>query len=200
MSTIQVETFEIEDAKHGELSQMAFDAEAAELVEKLGLSGQKLIQNPETLTRCPYPMAEKEQVLVYRALNAETCKPEDYSLDAIPVRVMQVLAHAKDLKFFTSFAIWYPKSARVEDPVLVGLRTWKPPGSTWDSTDTYILARWGRMLLPFEKLQDMALKTMRGRAISKIAKNLGDLTACAETAKTTTDLKFLAHDFYLSTP
>lgn len=33
-----VETFEIEDATHGEANAMACDAEAAELIAKLGLS------------------------------------------------------------------------------------------------------------------------------------------------------------------
>jgi len=200
MSTYQVETFEIEDATHGEASQMAHDAEAAELIEKLGLSGQKSLQNPETLTRCPYPVAEADDLVVYRALNPESCKPEEYSLDCFPVRVMQVLAHAKELNFFTSFAIWYPKSARVDDPVLVGFRAWKRPGQSWDTTDTYILARWGKMLRPLAELRQMAIGDLRDCAISKIAKGMGELTAAAEQAKTTVDLKFLSHEFYVSTP
>ena len=200
MNTLQVETYEIEDATHGEASQMAHDAEAAELIEKLGLSGQKSLQNPETLTRCPYPVAEEDALLVFKALNPETCRPEDYSLDCIPVRVMQVLAHARELNFFTSFAIWYPKSARIEDPVLVGLRNWKRPGHSWETTDIYILARWGKMLLPFAELRELAVRTLRDRATSRIAKALGEMTAAAQQVKTTMDIKFLAHDFYVSTP
>ena len=196
MSTIQVETYEIEDAKHSDASTMALDAEASELIEKLGLSGQKSLQNPETLTRCPYPVAEEETLILFRALNSESCKPEEYSLDPIPVRVLQVLAHAKDLNFFSSFTIWYPNSARVEDPVLVASRTWRRPGMNWDCTDTYVLARWGKMLQPLEKLRKEALVNLREQAIIKLAKIRGELVAAEETMKTTQDIKLLSYPFY----
>ncbi len=200
MNIMQVETYEIEDAKHSDASTMALDAEASELIEKLGLTGQKALQNPETLTRCPYPVAEADTLTLFRALNSETCKPEEYSLDPIPVRVLQVLAHAQALEFFTRFEIWYPKSARIEDPVLIAHRTWRRPGSNWDATDTYVLARWGKMLEPLDKLTKEAVAVMRRKTLAKIAEMRGDLMRCEEQAKTTDDLKFLSHGFYLSTP
>lgn len=199
-NTYEVETFEIEDATHGEANAMACDAEAAELIAKLGLTGQQVLQNPETLTRCPYPVADAEEMLVFRALNPERCKPEAYSLDAIPVRVMQVLAHARDLNFFTSFEIWFPKSARVQDPVLVAYRTHKDNGRSWDTTDTHILARWGKALLPIEKLKADAITRLRAKAIDNITASLRKLTTCAEVVKTSNDLSFLANDFYTSSP
>jgi hypothetical protein len=200
MSKYLVEDFVIEDAQHGEANQMACDAEAAELIEMLGLRGQQALQNPETLTRCPYPMGEEEQLAVYRALNPETCKPEDYSFDAIPVRVMQILAHAKSLDFFTDFQIWYPKMKRVEDPVLVGIRTWRRPGRDWDATDTYLLARWGKALLPFDELKRTAISTLREATAAKIEEGLAELNRAADRVKTTADIKWLSGHFYISTP
>ena len=196
----EVETFEIEDATHGEANAMACDAEAAELIEKLGLAGQKQLQNPETLTRCPYPVAEEDDLLVFKSLNTERCAPEAYSLDAIHVRVMQVLAHATTLNFFTSFEIWYPKSARVQDPVLVAHRRYVRPGHTWETTDTHILARWGKALQPLEKLRVQAVEMLRAKAKQKIDLGLRKLNACADAVKTTHDLSFLSNDFYVGSP
>lgn len=200
MITMQVETYEIEDARTSDASTMALDAEAAELVEKLGLHGQKQLQNPETLTRCPYPVADKDDLVVFRALNQETCTPEDYSLDPIPVRVLQVLAYAKELNFFTRFEIWYPKAARVEDPVLVAFRTYRPPGRSWDTTDAYVLARWGKSLLPLEQLRNMAISMLRPKVQHKLAEMQADLDKAKSLAKETDSLAFLSGSFYISVP
>lgn len=197
---MQVETYEIEDQKHSDASTMALDAEAAELVEKLGLSGQKSLQNPETLTRCPYPVADADDAVLFKALNPEHCKPEDYSLDPIPVRVLQVLSHAKDLNFFTDFQIWYPKSARVQDPVLVAFRSWTPPGRQWATVDTYILARWGKMLRDTNELRKEAVEKLRVTVQSKLCEMEAELESAKRIAAKTPDLKWLAGSFYLSLP
>jgi len=49
---MQVETYEIEEIKD-ELGIMAADSEAGDLIEKLGLEGQKKLFNGETVTRMP---------------------------------------------------------------------------------------------------------------------------------------------------
>lgn len=47
---MKVETYEIEDARSSEASAMAHDSEALELIEKLGLEGQKRSANSDTAT------------------------------------------------------------------------------------------------------------------------------------------------------
>lgn len=197
---MQVETYEIEDSKHSDASTMALDAEAAALVEALGLEGQKSLQNPETLTRCPYPVAEAEDVTLFRVLNGESCAPENYNLDPIPVRVLQVLQHAKSLDFFTHYQVWYPKRARVQDPVLVAFRTWRPPGRTWDTTDTYILARWGKMLEPLDVLSKRAVEAAREKFLSQMEEFGAKIELAKAVAKKTGSLEYLAHGNYLSLP
>lgn len=153
---MQVETYEIEDAT-SEASAMANDAAAVELIEKLGLAGQSSLMNKDTVTRVPYRAMEKQEMLIYRALCDEDVALEQYSADAIPVRVLQVAAHAKETGMFKKLRVWYPSEARIDDPVLVGVITKKlyPDKPEYDSltSDTfYILARWGKTLLPLEKL------------------------------------------------
>lgn len=188
---MQVETYEIEDAS-SEASAMANDHEALELINKLGLTGQQRIMNPETVTRVPYRVAEKEELIVYRTLNPEHCKLEAYSLDAIPTRVLQVAAHAKELNYFKDLIVYYPKAGRIDDPVLVGVWEGKLDGRTWDSQLYYILARWGKTLLPYEQCRIKAIEVLRRQGKDKYRKAAVELDARKLELETSDDLEALS--------
>lgn len=196
---MQVETYEIEDVSNGEASTMANDAAACELIEKLGLVGQSSLLNKDTLTRVPYRVMEKEEALVYRALNSEECNATDYNLDVIPIRVLQVLEHATSLDFFNKgFKIWYPKANRIDDPVLVGVRDEIPLGRTWATTTCYLLARWGKTLKPYAELKTLAIKELRERSKRKIAECRGKLVIHEQVVNAGDDLEALSSNVYLN--
>lgn len=201
---MQVETYEIEDAT-SEASAMANDSAAIELIEKLGLTGQSSIMNKETVTRIPYRAMEAREMLVYRALCDEEAALESYSADAIPLRVLQVAAHAKETQMFSKILVWYPKEARIDDPILIGVikrKTYPDHVEKWMrelTSDTYyMLARWGKTLLSFEKLEALALKTLRARRISQLKKAIVEANTALAVAQETDDLSELAKHAHIS--
>lgn len=202
---MQVETYEIEDATSA-ASAMANDSEAMELIEKLGLTGQQRISNPETATRIPYRAMEKREMVVYKAL-CDCSKPlESYDADAIPLRVLQVAALAKETDMFNGgLHVWYPAEARIDDPVLVGVVKIHPHADhpeQWmrniTSEKFYMLARWGKTLLPFEKLEEMAVKMLRTRRITQLKKAIKEAQSALEIAQDTDDIEELAKHAHLS--
>lgn len=198
MSQVRVETYEIEDAS-SEASAMANDAAAQELIEKLGLAGQARLMNKETVTRVPYRAMEAAEMLVYKALCDGDAKLEDYSADSIPVRVLQVAAHAKECGMFQQLQVWYPSEARIDGPVLVGIiKTHQYPDhpEKWmrdlAADKFYILARWGKTLLPFEQLEAQAVKLCRNRRMNEIKKAMTELKMALASAEETNDLSELS--------
>lgn len=172
---------------------MANDAAALELIEKLGLTGQQKIMNRETVTRVPYRVMEEQEFHVYKALCPRACKIEDYELDPIPVRVLQVAAHAKALDFFKRIEIWCPNPAVFkDDPLLVGIESRKNEHG-WANDHFYLLARWGRVLRPFEELIPLATEAMRKMRLGKLREIVSECEAAIRTAGVTHDLKVLSH-------
>lgn len=170
-----VETFEIEETKT-DAGIMASDAEAAELIEKLGLEGQRTLLNSDTLTRFPYRKLTQQEGFVYKILCPRTCELKDYKDGIIPVRVLQVAAHAIETGYLNRVEVWYPNNADIKDPVLVGIK-----GESRSDKEQFLLARWGKELPPIEELEVVALKMRRASLRSKLAtiksKVEGDLAA-----------------------
>jgi hypothetical protein len=163
---MQVETYEIEEIKD-ELGIMAADSEAGELIEKLGLEGQKKLFNGETVTRMPYRAMTAEEEFVYSFLCPVKTTLEKFGTEAIPLRVLQVASHAKESGFFKQLYVWSPKLATVKDPVLVGII---PHPQGWVEQQI-ILARWARELDPLDKLIPLAKKmwaAQKKQALTKI--------------------------------
>lgn len=149
---IAVETYEVEEIK-SEIGNLAADAEAIELAQKLGLKGQLELSNPETLTRNPYREMSQLEGLVFRTLFPTETPIENYSSGIIPLRVLQVAAHAKECGLFHHLEIWHPADHREKDPVLVGHTT----ANAWDrGHKCCLLARWGDPLCSFEQLAEKA--------------------------------------------
>lgn len=200
MSTIttssgqQVETFEIEDAQNGDASTMAHDSVATELITSLGLKGQQSILNPETHTRLPYRPMEASEALVYSVLCDARCKVEDYSAEVIPLRVLQVIAHARETGLFARLEVWYPQVHKVDDPVLVGIKQEHPwpdhPSLTRDVT--YLLARWGKCLLPLEQMEAMAVKVCRDRRLRKLTQMAAEVQTALTVTRETNELRYLS--------
>jgi hypothetical protein len=188
---MEIETFEIEDAS-SEASQMANDATALELIEQLGLDGQKKLSNKDTLTRVAYQEMTREEFFVYKALFTKTSTIRDYSAGVIPVRVLQVAAHAMNSKMFLKLEVWYPETARVDDPVLAGFIGPNEYTGQW-----YKLARWGKALLPFDKLMAEALEVRRVTRADKLNKILEEVKAALAVNATVKSYNILHEDPYV---
>lgn len=157
MTTMLVETYEVPEVA-GIDGERESDAEAIELIDRLGLNGQKALVNRDSGERFPYrPMTDAERK-IYNVLLPKQTNIKEYKEAPIPLRVLQIAAHASTVKMdggiaFSEIQVWSAKSAEVKDQILVGKH-----GSTYDYT-LYLLARWGEVLLPLDELKKLAIKT-----------------------------------------
>lgn len=189
---MQVETYEIEDAS-SEASQLANDAAALELIEQLNLTGQKEQSNKNTLSRSPYREMLQEEHIVFKALFDRSCPVEQYKAGIIPLRVLQVIAHAKQLGLYRKLEVWYPRTARVDDPVLVGF-----VGPNDYTGEWYLLARWGKALLPFEQLKKEAMELLRAERIEAAKEVIGKCEELLKRLPNMSTLKALSDRVYLN--
>lgn len=149
---MQVETYEVTEMTTEGRDSFEIEAEAQALIEEMGLDGQKSLlrqTDPDvgTKERIPYRLMTNEERGVYKALYPETATMDQYAAGPIPLRVLQVGAHA--VKLFDKVEVWFPSTSD-PDPLLVGCV----------EAGDYLLARWGDALAPFEDLKDRAIKAV----------------------------------------
>jgi hypothetical protein len=180
---MQTQTYEIEEMSNSEASILAADGEAMLLVEKLGLTGQKKLINPNTGTRLPYPQLTALENLVFRLYCPETTVVEEYKSGIIPVRVLQVVLHCRDNGWFPRIEVWHPEDVKT-DPVLLG----RTKDNSWEG-ELYLLARWGNELKEFAQLvleaKDKWITNYRtdlAKAKTRIASDLENLDDIANKA------------------
>src|SRR4051812_13224919 len=127
---MKVETYEAisVDEQNGTVLNEIVSEEALALIESLGLSGQRglidtrKVDGEEVQVRIPYRRVTSEELAVFSALMPNRVDLAAYADGPIPLRVLQVAAHARSLDFFTSgIEVWCPEPGR-DDPVLVGVR------------------------------------------------------------------------------
>ncbi len=149
-----IETYEVGEVDSNGSSEQ--EPEALRLIEELGLEGQKslLCKTDEGTLRVPYEKMTREQLIVYTSIFPEHSRIERYSAGPIPVRILQVIAHGKEL--FERLEIWGPQ-VTMPDPILVGIL----------KNEHYLLARWGNALAPFAELKEKAINSLRERFVAK---------------------------------
>lgn len=176
MAQMLVETFEVTETYSD--GSVECEAEALELIEKLGLEGQqKLVAGDgESRVRSPYRKMTKEEAVIYQALCPQESALAEFSESAIPVRVLQVAAHAVDL--FDHLIVWSAENADVKDPILVGFN-----GSKYSTTERFILARWGAELLPLSELAKLAGEKIRATRIKKLHEIMSIVTGAIASTK-----------------
>lgn len=163
---MNVETYEINETNAaGETEK--FDEEACALIEKLGLTGQTqlMTKNPAgDRSVVPYNKMTDEEEAVYSVLFDERSSAESYAAGPIPIRVLQVIAFAREM--FERLEIWGPRrGGRKDDPVLIGIRK----TDQWTNS-RYLLARWGDALKPFNELRKLAAEKSRETVKSALLK------------------------------
>lgn len=159
---VEVETFEIEEATTPTGTTPEIEAEAAGLIQKLGLKGQHslTVKQEGGATRIPYPEMTAQERAVYGAIFPAHTVIEEYNAGIIPVRVLQVAAHAREM--FGLLQVWH-KEVRDPDPILVGYK-----GNQY-STQPHLLARWGDGLRQFSELVKEARATLAAQFRSQLA-------------------------------
>lgn len=163
---MQIETYEVltldVDAS-GRLVNETVSVEALALIEALGLEGQQsLVQvatvDDETVeTRVPYRQTTAEEKAIFATLFPIKTPIEKYRGDAIPLRVLQIAAHARDCEL--ALYVLHPATdIRLNDPVLVGEK--KVPSTAangFSGTEQFLLARWGDAVESLDVLREKAL-------------------------------------------
>ena len=165
-----VETFEVQKEVNAD-GQTQPDAECMALIEQLGLTGQhQLIHRDEKGGDkiCPYRKMTADEMAVYAILCDQKTELRTYADEAIPLRILQVAAHARD--FFQYLEVWHPRNADVKDPVLIGRK-----GQFMG--EVFILARWGKVLDSFEVLKAQATKIYREKCLSEMKRIKSELEA-----------------------
>ena len=165
---MKIETYEVEEIT-GELGVMAADSEAMELINKMGLHGQIAAANPETATRFPYALMSDLQHVVFKTVFPNRTNIEEYADGLIPLRVLQVAAHVKELGV-GKLVVWHTQSAK-EDPLLVAKVTMN------GGERFYLLARWGDALLEFDALVEKAKAIWKSKAAAKLKSEASKYTA-----------------------
>ncbi len=100
---VQVETYEVPEVAYD--GTVESSEEAITLIRSLGLQGQeKLISGNKNDVRSPYRKMTKEEFIVYSSLFEDKTPIDKYGDEPIPLRVLQVAAHAKDL--FDKLEVW----------------------------------------------------------------------------------------------
>jgi hypothetical protein len=135
--------------------------EAIRLMEEMELEGQKsLIASKEDgpAARCPYRAMTAEEEFVFRVLCPATAKLEKYDAGSLPLRVLQIAAHANGLDVYDRLEVWYVAKTPEPDPVLVGIVGGE---YHWEVKARHILARWGEELESWPTLVKRALEKKR---------------------------------------
>ena len=168
---MQIETY-LQENCSTEAAILAEDSEHQDLVESLGLNGQKRLREAASDNIIPFPIMTAEKYQVYTLCFPERCSPKDFIVETIPTRVLKLLKFVQDQNLFTNLVIHATSSATVVDPVLIGTLDIKHPTHNYtERTNYYLLARWGNSLLPFTELVKHARAigiTKRKAAINKI--------------------------------
>lgn len=190
---MKIETYECEELKNSEATTMAADAEAIELIEKLGLEGQRTLANPETLTRQPYREMTALEAYVWRAVCPRTTPLQKYNLSPIPLRVLQVAAYARELGIYETLEVWHPRKV-IDDPLLVGV----PKGETY-SRKRHLIARWGETLVSFDELAQKARKLWEIEFTNTLDKIQDEIAQARRNLANRVEMSFAKEDFDMPT-
>lgn len=143
-----VEEFLVEESEKmvGELEHLD---EWLSKVEELGLDGQKNLTKQDK-SPIPFLIMNKSMERVYETLCPQKINVKQFADTTIPLRVLSLIALAKQEQYFHEIQIWSDNSS--PDPIAVGKLT--------DSYNSplYIIARWGDELRSFAELKKNAIQ------------------------------------------
>lgn len=186
-----VETYECEETKSEEPEAAA---EAVALIERLELEGQLSLSSQKPGERFPYRKMDSEEQFVYGVICPKRTPLKKYADGAIPLRVLQVAAHAVHF-FDKDLEVWHKDTPAVKDPVLVGLKM-NPNG--WGEPERFILARWGGVLEEWPALLKAAMATWKSHtrdSLGKLKSEIDSTLASIDSMGISGAMKFKKPEF-----
>lgn len=163
---MKVETYEIDEVRPDCQDDKT---ELLALAEQLGLKGQRKLLSTETVTTFPYRVMTEEEDRVYSTLLGAKVELAEFQESVIPIRVMQVAAHASEYEQTRHLVVWFSRSDK--DPLLVGQKgPYEGPH--------FLLARWGDVLDSMAILKEKAFAKLVPIATVKIAEARSALLSC----------------------
>jgi len=200
---MQIETFEIQTAS-SEASGLAIEGASLELIEKLGLEGQKsftqVIGGETSVVVNPFRALEEREMLVYSTLCPQKSDIKSYKVDSIPLRILEIADKAMSTGLYHKLEVWYPKEARIDDPVLVGIIQEKvfynssAPSAFYTNDKLHLLARWGKVLPSFEQCEAMALDMLKKSTLSHLNKVIAKAKMSLEGLKDSAEIMDFGKD------
>jgi hypothetical protein len=186
---MEVETYEVTETTS---AGPECDAESLKLIEQLGLTAQmdRITAPAGDKSINPYRLMTRQEEQVYKLLMPKVCELKQYADGPVPLRVLQVAAHAAD--HFDFLAVWCPETGPKDDPLLIGQNNHPSYRTSFSmGRENFILARWGDCLLPFEKMTEKAAKIARARVADKINQMSNELRAAIDSLPTMSDERAL---------
>ena len=185
---MKVETFECQETA-AEPIEMA--EEAIRMIDELDLEGQRALVSKDKNdqpTRCPYSEVSKEQAFVIRYCTPRSVDVKQYSAGHIPVRVLQVIAHAMSIGM-EDITVHRNDLEVVDDLIVTGTMA-LDPDRTYNKT-TFLLARWGKELTNWAKLSQTALIAYKAMVKNKFSE-IKSIIASEEAALGAIDVSVAA--------
>ena len=148
-NNVQIEIYR---DKKQELIQKSLSEEEAhrkDLCEKLGF-WQQARRIEEFDPGIIYHEITSKEMKIWRAFlptkypNPHVVHWKLFDFDTVPLSVMEEIDFAKKTGLFRSLEIWTPEKLKHSDPVVVGIS---------NSGRTFLIARWGESLIPFEDIR-----------------------------------------------
>jgi hypothetical protein len=168
---MQIETYECET-----IPSVEFTDEAIALVEKLGATKQSNFYQ-EGKAVIPYRFMTPIEMAVYAIMLPQRDEINAFDSAPIPLRVLQVGAHAKEVLEDGVLVVWH-QGAGKDDPLLT-LRI----GPSY-SGKYYLLARWGEVLEEFSVLMEQASK----RHVMKMKVKIAEIKREVESWEANVDI------------
>jgi len=195
---MKIETYEVTELKADGTEDNL--EESKQLIESLGLEGQKkLFDKDDTDYKAfPYRKMTNQEYNVYRLICPNKTQLDNFSGELIPLRVLQIAAHAKECDFVHQLQVWYPESADIKDPVLVGVK-WDDEsriGSNYADRTYYILARWGAVLKPLNELVVDAANILKTQLKSQLVRAKVEAESDLQKVDSTVDAYLSGSDKY----
>jgi len=201
MAGYQVETYEVTESDVTGLTPDAELAECEELVHNMGLTAQlKFVTKDDesvgSIVHNPYRNLTAIERRICLILFPACTEIEKYGSSPIPLRVLQVAAHAHGLGM--KCWVFHPADPNT-DPVLVGTMgkaSDHGPKYSSDTASAYLLARWGAALESWDVLAEKAKTVYAATRRAKLRKEIAEQSAELMALETSTDSIDLAAPDY----
>ena len=155
---MQVETYECSETAAEPIEACE---EAVGIIEALGLEGQKALVATDDgpAKRCPYREMTDEERFVFGVLCPTKTPLTRYNAGPVPLRVLQIAAHANSLGIYRRLDVWHVAKQHEPDPVLIGIIG----DSDWSISGRHLLARWADELESWPVLLKRAIDRKRAQ-------------------------------------